>query len=619
MDKDPWEKIPVNAGHDPWEKPALDRGAYFKDPNAVVAPPKILQKQPEDVSDLDRFKIANLGNDPKASMEYLRQKYPDYEVGMVGDQIGLKKKGDQGPFQALMPKVGLTDIWQAPGKIAHRATDFTSDLASGLASTLAGAGAATAALPTGPAGVVAAGAAGGAAGGAGFEGLRQGLGKYFGVNQEVKSEPVVNAGVAGGVGNLAFGAGPATGAIGAGYNLFAKKVAPKLGEIVSGVPAKTIATASERMPEIRNLEQNGVTDFSTQAHENISKGLQTAKQEIGQKIQQGIENAGGTIDLATAKEPFEELYSRLKAQYNDLKTPELRQKLKDVKETINNYFSKEPVHTMDEFGNPVIVPGEVFTMNPEQAFDLKKSMADLGELDKVKATGIKSSLAGMSPAQKDIAVAARQSKKALDDGIGAAVDAADGTTGGMSNLRGQYRELNNLQNYLEPQFSTPEKTFNTMRNVGSKNKQVLMETMSNVDKKYGTDMLDNAKLLDAYNYFGNPSFNPLSTKGSTSTGRAIPLAGAGLGAGYYLGNKMHAGPLMGAAGLAAGATLGSPAALRQYMNVGTAIRGAGNVLGPATPAIPQTVYNASNRNGNMAPQSPWTFLPNNLQPGAPRQ
>lgn len=575
--------------------------------------PQIIQKQPEDISNLDRFKIANFSNDPQASMAYLRDKYPNYEVGLVNDQIGLRKKGDEGPYQALMPKVQASDVWKDPGKVLHRATDFTTDVGSGILSSGAAGLAAAPLLETGP-GALAAGSAAGGAASAGLEGLRQGLGKYFGVNKDIQAGPIAVQGVSGAAAPLLFGAGPAKGAIGAGYDFASQKVFPKIGQAISGVPAKTILTASEKMPEIKKLEQEGVTDFAEKAHENISQGLQDAKTKVGQQIQAGIEGAGGSIDASAAKKPFEDLLNKLQTQWDNIKTPEVKEKMKDVADQLKYYFSKEPVKdpttgqlVLDSYGNPVT---EVMSLSPQQAFGLKQSMADLGDLDKVKATGIKSSLSGMSPAQKEIAIAARKSKSALDEGIGQAVDAADSATGGMSNLRSQYRDLNNMQDYLEPYFKTPEKTYNTMRNMGGKNKEVLMESLQNMDQKYGTNSMDNAKTLDAYNYFGNPTFNPLSSGGTTSTTRSIPLAGVGLGAGYYLGNKIHAGPLLGGLGMMAGGTMGSPAALRQYMNVGSGIRAIGNALSPVAPAVGQAGLNLYNRQDNMAPQSPWSLFPN---------
>ncbi len=369
------------------------------------------------------------------------------------------------------------------------------------------------------------------------------------------------------------------------------------------------------MPEIKQLEQQGVLDFAEKAHENIADNLAQAKQKIGQNIQSSIEIAGGTVDLTEAKKPFEDLLGKLRDQYKTLKTPEVKSKIKDVEDQLKFYFSKENdvpnVKTFaDEFGNTVAqAPESIGIVTPTQAFSLKQSMADLGGLDKVRDTGLKSSLNGMSPAQKEIAIAARQSKSALDQGISKAVDTAEQNTGGMQNLREQYRDLNNLTDYVEPYFKTPEKTYNTMRNTGnSKSKEILLQTVGDMDKKYGTDALNNAQLLDAYNYFGNPSFSPLSTGGSTSTGRAIPLAAAGGTVGYWIGNKFHAGYPGMVAGATLGSTLGSPSALRQYMNVGQGIRSAADFLGPANTAIPLSVGNATIQN-NQYKQSPWNLFP----------
>lgn len=606
----PWEvaqPAAVKTSGNPWDVHPADQAAL------PSAPSKIVQEMPAGVSFADRFKVANLANSPESAMTWLREQYPNYEVGLVGTQIAMKPKGSSEAYKALIPQVEISDVWKNPKKVLERATDLTSDLASGIASGGAAALAAGATALSGP-GALAAGAAAGGAANAGAEALRQQLGKALGINKELSPEQIATSGALGAAGTLAFGAGAAKGLVGKGYDVAAKKVFPKIGEIVSGVPAKTITNAANRMPEIKNLESQGVLDFAEKAHEDIASNLMQAKQKIGQNIQSSIENAGGNIDVAEAKKPFEDLLTKLKTQYGDLKTPELKGKIKDVEDQLKYYFSRDPVvdpqtgqMVLDSFGAPVT---EVMSMTPTQAFGLKQSMADLGELAKVRDSSIKSSLSGMSPAQKEIANAARQSKNALDKGISAAVDQADTATGGLQNLKSQYRDLSNLQDYLEPHFRTPEKTYNTMRNMGGKNKEALLQTMKQTDEKYGTNMLDNAQMLDAYNYFGNPSFNPLSTKGSTSTGRAVPLAGLGAAIGGTLSHKAGGGYMPGLVlGGGAGAALGSPAALRGYMAVGRGIRGAGNAFGEMTPAAGQFGLNVMQDNMNPQSMSPWTLFP----------
>lgn len=595
----PWEHpAPAQTVAAPWEAAM---------PVGEVTPPKIVQEMPEGVSSVDRFKVANFANDKDSAMKWLRKQYPDFDVGLVGEQIALKPKGAPGAYKALIPEVTISDVWKNPEKVLQRATDFTADIASGIVS--AGASA-LGGVAGGPAGLATGAAAGGATS-AGTEALRQQLGKWLGINDDLHAQQIATSGALGAGGTVLFGAGPAKGLVGKGYGALKEKILPKVGEIVSGVPAKTIANASQRLPEIQALEKEGVLDFAEKAHEDIANNLMQAKQKIGQNIQQSIEGAGGSIDISAAKKPWEDLLAKLNDQYGKLKTPELRDKIKDVEEHLKYYFSREPITdntgrmVLDEFGAPVT---EVMSMSPQQAFSLKQSMADVGDLSKVK-DGVRSSLAGMSPAQKEIANAARQSKMALDQGISAAVDNADVATGGMSQLKSQYRDLSNLQDYLEPQFKDASKTYNTMRNMGGKSKEVLLQTMKDTDQKYGTNMLPNAELLDAYNYFGKPSFNPLSTKGSTSTGRAIPLAAIGSGLGGMVSNKVGAGYVPGMLlGGGAGAALGSPAALRQYMNIGRGLGAAGEILGPMTPAAGFSGLNIKQDNMTPESMSPWLYF-----------
>lgn len=604
----PWETKapPTENASQPWKAEFVKK---FNGQDYEAQPKKTLkQTMPEGISFADRFKIANFSNDPKTAANWLREKYPDFDVGFVGDQIAMKPKGVPAEFQAIIPEVKVSDIWENPEKVLQRATDFTADVALGVGSGLAAGGAAGLTALSGP-GALAAGAAAGGATSAAGEGLRQKIGQALGINEEIKGAPIATAGALGAGGTLLTGAGAAKGAIGKGYDYAAKKIFPKVGEVISGVPAKTISTAAARMPEIKALEKQGVLDFAEKAHEGISGNLNAAKQQIGQNIQQSIEGAGGSVDIAAAAKPFQDLLDKLNKQFAKFKSPEIAQKIKDVEQELKYYFGMGE-HVVDDYGNPVTR----FTtqVDPSQAFALKKSMAQLGELDKVRDTGIKSGMSAMSPAQQELAAAARQSKSALDKGIGEAVDLAENTTGGMSQLRTQYRDLMNMEDYLEPHFKTPEKTFNTMRNMQGKNKEILLETMGNVDKKYGTNAVQDAELLDAYNTFNNPSFNPLSTKGSTSTGRAVPLAGLGAAVGGTITNKLGMGYMPGLViGGGAGSTLGSPAALRGYMAVGRGIRNTGNFLGPVSPATAQTGLNVMQN--PMFQKSPWTLFPQGEQ------
>lgn len=583
------------------------------------APLPIKQHMPEALSKADRAIVANFSNDPQASIEWLREKYPGFDFGIVGDQIGMRPQGQTGDYYAVVPKFTLAEIGKNPSEFLNQVTDQAYNIASGVASGTAALGAGALAAPSGP-GALAAGTAAGGATGAAAETLRQQIGKSLGINKEIKPGEILTQGVVNAAAVPLFGAGKAIpGVAGVAGDFVKGSVLPKVGEMVSGVPAQSIRNFAKNSGAVKKMEKEGVLDLVEQTHEGIVTPLMQKKMEVGQQIGQAIDNAGGSVEIAQAKQPWLDLKLRLEQQLERNPTNEIKDKLSEVTKTIDYYFpvtetqtKQVPTGFTDYFGKPtfqeVTTSSEPITrLSARDAFNLKQSMADLGELDKVRS-GTKSSLTGMSPAQKEMANTARDSKKALDNGIGEAVNASDN----LGDLKNQYRDYTDLQNTLDKHFSNPEKTFSTMQNIEGKNKKVLYETM----QRYDPGALKNAEIFDAYKYFGEASLNPLSTKGATSTGRAVPLAAATAAVGSWLGNKAGIGYLPGAViGGAVGHTVGSPYALRGYMKLGRGINNVQNTLGPLNAAVPQVGSNIySENNPNM--QIPWTLFPTNNNQGA---
>ena len=150
-------------------------------------------------------------------------------------------------------------------------------------------------------------------------------------------------------------------------------------------------------------------------------------------------------------------------------------------------------------------------------------------------------------------------------------------------------------------MSTPERTGQMLKNLNNPSKEYLRGSVD--DLKYltegGVDIQPTADLLQAHNYFANPSVTPLSREGTTSSTRTASLGTLGGLIGYKLGGLT--GATIGAAG---GNLAGSPAAVRAYTR---GIVGANRMMTPARPAA------------NAAAQSVWNTLYNNSNKGNGRK
>lgn len=588
----PFERTPEeNAAY---EKAKVKETGFVAHPKA---PPRITQKMPEGVSKEDRALIANFSNDPNSAVNWLQKKYPDFDIKIIGDQIGMKPKGSTEDHFALIPNASITDIFKQPSNLLQKISDHAYDIAAGIATAEAAALGAPLGAGGGPLGMLGTGAAAAGTAGAALEAGRQQVGKELGINTEIKPGEVATSGLVNAASVPLFGAGRVKGLAGKTYDVAAGRVAPWVAEVASGVPAEATRNYVKNASNIKAMSGVGTKQLSKEVRQEVRDTLNNAKLKVGQEIGDAVGKARAEVDLTEVKKPWKDLLAKLENEYRALGTPELAKKLADVRKEYEFYFSTA---VPDEYGN--LVKSELTTVSPQQAFKLKESMSQLGELDKVKPGAIQSSLEGMTPAQKELASTARDSKSVLTDRIASSADATAESPGLLTGLNKKYSDIVQTQKDLNAPFKTTKSTARAM----SSGDADLLATLRDMDLNYGSDLMSKAQIYDAYKYYGNPSFLPVSTKGTVSTGRIGVAGGTGAAIGSSISNKMGLGFMPGAVvGGGAGTLLGGPAAIKQYAKVGQGVRNIQGVLGPLNSAPGQI---GANIYGPEELPSPWTLF-----------
>jgi hypothetical protein len=555
-------------------------------------------KMPDDVSLYHRAVVENFSNNPWSSIKYLAERYPDYDVAHDGNHIVMRKKGG-GDWRPLDPKTDLSDAFTHPLDTLKRGAENISDIAApaaeGVAANVPGdvAGAAIAMTPAAPAAIPAAAAINYGAG-TGLDALRQKIGNWLGLDQDVNWKDANLSGATSAAGPLLFGTGGsaakiAEGAAEKGLSEDAAAaaikwqkgaipaVAPKVAALASGTPKETISTAYNRLPELKQLEQEGISPLAMASQEELKNKLGKVATAYGQKIGEGIDNSKQAVDISGVKTEWKAWISKLEDNVAKAPTEANKAELDAAKNQYNSMFQmqmpgEEPSSLLDAKGLPVSSGSPPMSAElPDKvsgttAFQLMHQMKEVADLGKHKA-GIIASNEGKPLSTKALEGKAASSYGELSNQIDQVL-AKDGNEG----LRENFRQVKTIQRELQPYFSDPNKAYNTLRTLDSPSKQRLYETLSSVDKNFGTNTVKDAKLLDAYSNFGRK--NPIS--GDLMSKRKIPLALAGGGAGYWAGSEMGDGHSkavsvpMGILGMGIGTMLAGPRALRYYMGASKA-------------------------------------------------
>lgn len=558
------------------------------------APSQIIQEMPEDVSFMHRFVAKNFSNSPEATVKYLQERYPQYEIAQGDGNILFKKPGES--EQRVLDPSGITGFGEGVMDVTDIGTDVGAGTASTMASAAAGLGAAA-----GSGGVLAIPAAMAAGGGASsaMEAARQKIGQYLGIPQEVSGKDVAISGAAGALSPLFFGTGATTSAIAkkalekgltkTSAEELAKTQAGALSRgalntasFLSGIPKQTISNAYRNLPIIKQLEGPGAGDLVEDVQQRTAKAVRTAKQGIGQALEETIDSAGEKVNIAEVKYVLKKHLADL--EKSPVQNPAIRDEINTVKENIKNIFTQEtpaieavaPSKILDVTGAPQFagapavpatskaIPNQI---SASSAFKLQEQLKDLGEL--TKATGGMVARNENKPRSvKALEAKARDAYSLLNEELERVTSKVGDKLGSSKELKDQYKDYSNIQRTLGKYFKTPETTYNALRNMGKEDKRMLLNTIQKVDQRLGTTIQQDVGLLDSYLTFGKVPMGPVPVMERFTKpvkGAAVGGLLGGLAAGQAGGGPGSVGAGFAAGGLAGGA-LSSPTAIRLYLD-----------------------------------------------------
>lgn len=549
----------------------------------IVSPedPVINEMHP-DISFGTRLLLKNLSNSPEASQKYIEKTYPGMQTRVQSGEVQMKRPGESA-WRPLDPT----------GFDPQDITDVGYDVGAGALSGAAGAGAAVLAAPT-AVGSLPAAVGASAATSAGLEGLRQKLGNYFGIPQEVSGKDVAMSGAVGAVSPLIFGTGATAAQLAekglAGEGLSSaiqaqkgiSRVLPKVAEFMSGVPAEATKTLANKGPELDQLAESGISSISENAHDELKSGLAKYKDKVGAQLGAEIKGTKNTIDISGAKDAVDSHIAKLESS-ETAKNPLVQQQIQDLKEARNNIF-QEVSGVNPETGEKILteMPNDV---SAQKAFEIQHLLGEYAQLSKMKP--------GLTPRMGPTATSADKqwanANSAAYKDINEQLDSA--TSGLSTKLKTDYRNYTNLQKNLNAHFSDPDKTYKSLSSLDTPGKKYVKETLEKL--KDGTngevDILPEAKLLQAYKYYNNPSMAPISSGGTTSTSRSLSLGALGGMLGYKIGGYPGS-----AIGYGAGNIVSSPMAMKQYTKV---LSGVGQVAAPLSPYANQLGISGWNMKG----------------------
>ncbi len=567
---------------------------------------------------LERAVVKNFSNNPEASTRYLQEKFPYLEIKHQNGRILAKAEGEK-EYRVLDPETGISPgslegLKELGRDVADVGFDIPAGILQGAAATAGGTAGGLATAPSGGVGALPGAMAASGAAGAGLETLRQGLGKLAGIPQDLNTRDI---GMAAGVGAVAPGvtgagitraalskAAPeltaaaiqsilssSRGVAGRGADFLGKTMLPAVGEMASGVPRETSKSLSKYLPEIREMEKAGPTEAVEDVHGNIVRGLATLKQKFGKELERAINDSGKKVNVANIQEPLKRAIAQAKADAGELDNKAMNSRVADLEQIYKDLFttSDKPARVVGlaqgEVGGVKEIPGEI---SAKAAFNLQEQLADQADLWKT-GQGLQGRFgAGATRSEKKTSEVMRAAYDKVNDELSAATD-------GLSpGLKAKYRELSLIQKDLQPFFKSPERTYETLSTLAKKDRKLLFDKLSTLEKDHGIPLLEDARKLEAFRTFSNPTLMGQSGLGTTSTSRTVPLSILGGTIGSLLGYKGGGGyagaALGGMAGAKAGAYLGSPDMLRRAI---TLERAAGRSMEAAKPALPG-VYGGAN-------------------------
>lgn len=606
---------------------------------------KIIQEMPEALSWKDRAIVKNFSNSDKDAAGYLQEKYPDHEVSVQKNSLVMRKKGEK-DWKTVDPNTGFFSK-----DILNDITDIGYDTLSGFGTSAATAAGGLAGAGAGGVGALPAAAASGSAASAGLEGLRQSLGKILGINQDYDAKNIGMSAAFGAVSPLVFGTGATTkqllqkaassnlddaafdalkksqsGAIGRLYDWGTRKAVPWTLGKAGGYKTQDLQDLPKYLSNIENLEKKGAEGVMGYVDEATDEYIGNVRNEVtkkGKELQEAYAKEGLRVPMYAANNRMLALRDEIVEEIAKNPTDNNQAKLEAWNQVYENLFmqnkkvaqavTKEvPTGMIGANGQPLtktveeVVETTVKTpaagmLDADAAFTLKKDLADAAGLSKIEG-GLVSRYSKAAPIEKQLKGVLSLAAEDVDNEL---VKVAPETKGIKEKLRQYFEDTKALNRYV----SKPEAALKTLQTLDSPGKVVSLARLRRTPG--GRALEEKGRTLALAKKFSPDLTEVLSSGGSTSTSRSIPLqaAGAMVGGfgGYKLGNALlGSGAGFAGAGLGSlvagviGSKLVSPAAIRAGLRAGMTME-----------QIMAAAKNAGGRSLQAAPASAWNYMRDN--------
>lgn len=588
---------------------------------AAKTPENVLNETHPEISWADRMLVKNFGNSPDATVQYLQKEHPDFEVRLDKDMdVELRKKGEK-DWRRLDPKgFDMADV-----------TDIGYDVGAGALQGMATGAAALGGTAVGtPALGLAAGMGASGASGAALEGVRQGIGGMLGVNQEADLAQVGMAGLVGTVTPAILGTGvkgAAKGLIPKAWSMAKNEIAPRVNFILGGQNPEIAKVAAKNLKIIQQADNDPelALELGKKFHDTLDSAVQAKRQELGQALGANVEGAqaaGVEIPTASVKAPFLALRDELAQQAERAPNEINKGKLAYVDDLIERHFGSAKTEMVDA-PNPRYMPGVTTepatiqvpkttgaavgdVMTPLDALSMKRDLAELSEIG--RSPGIIKRMQGVdvTAIDKRVASVATRANRAIDKEIKDRIS-------GNADANKAFADFDKLQRLVGSKFSSPERTFETLRTLGGKNKKVVRGALHKLDSELGLagtpdSMSENAKILQAISVYSDAGADALSSYGSTSTSKTGSVGFLGAEVAGAIADQL---PLPGMVkkmarplGFLAAAKSVGPASTRKIMEVNAAANAAASKIpSPLGINIPQAA----------ASESAWNYVRDNMQ------
>lgn len=548
--------------------------ANSSDPNALENYAPTVQEQSPLISFMDREKLKWLAAEPEKGVAYIKSKHPEADVKYEGGQLKVRAPGEKewrvdDPDAPFMTLGFLEDL---PADIV----DIGGDLLRGSVTGAASAGAA--AMGGGLPGAMATGGLLGYQ----MEKGRQALGTLAGIPDNVSEDRAVMEGVlnaaAPGVGPLASGV----------YGKAKDVVLPRVASAMSGVPAEVYrdlgknwarVAAMDVDPELLLARLRGVQEKVTSLAEGTK---QAAGKAIGDVVE-AAEKQGITINTQGMRKVISDAIGKARKAYERDPSPDNKNFYEDVMQ-MGKRISEE---TTDPATKVPYTPLPSPIKSAASAQELKQRLEDQIE------RSADSSRPGATSADKHLQANYEIAQQRLVEEMRDKIPGYTGTTA-------KYGPLKEMAKQAGKEFKDLPTTANTIRNLDKQGKAVLkarLETLAKKNPEKAAELAEDILAIQTQQYLGKPSSAAISTGGSTSTSRSVPMAGVGGLLGYGLGAQLFDNDIVARAAGAAGGTwlgakAGSPATIKQIYGLLNRAEQLPRVPTPALYGVGRTAWDA---------------------------